>query len=141
MKKFMQQTVKECGRLPLALKVIGESLRDRPEKYWASAQKRLSRGQPICQSHETNLLYRMATSVEDLSEKVKECFLDLGSFPEDRKIPMEVLINTWVEIHDIDEDDAFAIIMELCDRNLLSLVKDSRYFFKDSMNYFSVVVF
>ncbi|XP_044511659.1 probable disease resistance protein At4g33300 [Mangifera indica] len=123
---LVKEIVKECGGLPLALKVIGASLKDRPEKYWASAQKRLSRGQPICESHEINLLYRMAISVEDLSEKVKECFLDLGSFPEDRKIPMEVLINTWVEIHDIDEDDAFAIIMELCDRNLLSLVKDSR---------------
>ncbi|XP_031279287.1 probable disease resistance protein At4g33300 [Pistacia vera] len=123
---LVKEIVNECRGLPLALKVIGASLRDRPEKYWVSAKQRLSRGQPICESHETELLVRMAISIEDLSEKVKECFLDLGSFPEDKKIPMEVLINIWVEIHDIDQEEAFAILVELCDRNLLTLVKDSR---------------
>ncbi|XP_044511660.1 probable disease resistance protein At4g33300 [Mangifera indica] len=123
---LIKEIVKECRGLPLALKVIGASLRDRPEKYWAGAQKRLSRGQPICESHETDLLYRMAVGIEDLSEKVKECFLDLGSFPEDKKIPMQVLINIWFEIYGIDEDEAYAILTELCDRNLLTLDKDSR---------------
>ncbi|KAA3488836.1 Disease resistance protein [Gossypium australe] len=118
--------VHECKGLPLALKVIGASLRDQPEMYWASAKKRLLRGEPICESHENKLLERMAISVEYLNKKVKECFLDLGSFPEDKKIPLDVLINMWVEIHDIDEEEAFAILVELSDKNLLTLVKDPR---------------
>ncbi|KAK8580956.1 hypothetical protein V6N13_144012 [Hibiscus sabdariffa] len=123
---LVKQIVNECKGLPLALKVIGSSLRDQPEMYWASAKKRLLRGEPICESHENKLLERMAISVEYLNKKVKECFLDLGSFPEDKKIPLDVLINMWVEIHDIDEEEAFAILVELADKNLLTLVKDAR---------------
>ncbi|XP_021285367.1 probable disease resistance protein At4g33300 [Herrania umbratica] len=123
---LVKQIVSECKGLPLALKVIGASLRDQPEMYWASAKKRLLRGEPICESHENKLLERMAVSVEYLNKKVKECFLDLGSFPEDKKIPLDVLINMWVEIHDIDEEEAFAILVELSDKNLLTLVKDAR---------------
>ncbi|KAE8659080.1 putative disease resistance protein [Hibiscus syriacus] len=123
---LIKQIVNECKGLPLALKVIGASLRDQPEMYWASAKKRLLRGEPICESHENKLLERMAISIEYLNKKVKECFLDLGSFPEDKKIPLDVLINMWVEIHDIDEEEAFAILVELADKNLLTLVKDAR---------------
>lgn len=119
--------VSECGGLPLALKVIGASLRDQPEMYWTSAKIRLSRGEPVNESHEYNLLSQMAISIDYLSSKVKECFLDLGSFPEDKRIPLDVLINMWVEVHDVDEEEAFAILVELSDKSLLTLVKDSRY--------------
>lgn len=95
--------------------------------FWASAKNRLSRGEPVSEPHENKLLERMAISVGFLSDKVKECFLDLGAFPEDKKIPLDILINMWVEIHDIDEEEAFAILVELSNKNLLTLVKDERY--------------
>ncbi|KAF4353508.1 hypothetical protein F8388_013800 [Cannabis sativa] len=123
---LIKQIVNECKGLPLALKVIGASLRDQPEMYWASAKNRLSRGEPINDSHENELLVRMEMSVKWLDDKVKRCFLDLGAFPEDKKIPLDVLINMWVEVHDIDEEEAFAILVELANKNLLTLVKDSR---------------
>ncbi|KAE8689493.1 Zinc finger CCCH domain-containing protein 26 [Hibiscus syriacus] len=44
----------------------------------------------------------------------------------DKKIPLDVLVNMWVEIHNIDEEEPFAILMELSDKNLLTLVKDTR---------------
>ncbi len=117
----------ECKGLPLALKVIGASLRDQPDMFWLSAKSRLSRGEPVSEPHENKLLDRMAVSVGFLSNKVRECFLDLGSFPEDKKIPLEVLINMWVELHDMDEEEAFAILVELSDKNLLTLMKEERY--------------
>ncbi|KAK8705614.1 hypothetical protein V6N13_049212 [Hibiscus sabdariffa] len=123
---LVKQIVNECKGLPLALKVIGASLQDQPELYWINARKRLSRGELICESHENKLLDRMAISVECLKKKVRECFLDLGSFPEDKKIPLDVIVNMWVEIHNIDEEEAFSILMELSDKNLLTLVKDAR---------------
>ncbi|KAI0501528.1 hypothetical protein KFK09_016473 [Dendrobium nobile] len=125
-KNLVKQVVAECKGLPLALKVIGASLRNQPPKIWASAKNRLSRGEAISDSHEIKLLERMATSIECLAGKFKECFLDLGSFPEDKKIPLDVLINLWMEIHDLDEEDAFAILVELSNRNLLTLVKDTQ---------------
>ena len=126
-KRLVRQVSAECRGLPLALKVIGASLRDQPPKIWLSAKNRLSRGEAISDSHETKLLERMAASVECLPEKVRDCFLDLGCFPEDKKIPLDVLINIWMEIHDLDEPDAFAILVELSNKNLLTLVNDAQY--------------
>lgn len=97
--------------------------------FWISAKNGLSRGQPISESHEIQLLERMKLSIDHLQEKVRECFLDLGSFPEDKKIPLDILINIWVELHGIDEEEAFAILFELSDKNLITLVKDARYIF------------
>lgn len=117
----------ECKGLPLALKVIGASLRGQTEMFWTSAKNRLSRGQPLCESHEVQLLERMKLSIDYLSNKEKECFLDMGAFPEDKKIPLDILINMWLELHDIDETEAFAVLVELSNKNLLTLVKDERY--------------
>ncbi|KAI3513168.1 hypothetical protein L1887_20495 [Cichorium endivia] len=124
---LIKQIVGKCEGLPLALKVIGASLRDQPGMYWRRANNRLSRAQPICKSHETELINRMKLSIDYLSDdKVRDCFLDLGCFPEDKKIPLDVLINIWTEIHDIDEEEAFAIVLELSNKNLLTLVNDAR---------------
>ncbi|KAI6688958.1 hypothetical protein NL676_025786 [Syzygium grande] len=125
-KDLVQQVVNECKGLPLALKVIGASLRDQLPMFWKSAKNRLARGEQICDSHGSKLLDRMAISVEYLKKKVRECFLDLGSFPEDTKIPLDVLIKMWVEIHDIDDEEAFAILVELSNKNLITMVKDDR---------------
>lgn len=124
--QLVKQLVRECKGLPLALKVIGASLRGQPQMFWMSAKSRLSRGEPIGESHEANLLERMKTSISFLSDKVRECFLDLACFPEDTKIPLDVLINMWVEVHDFVEDDVFAILIELSEKNLITLVKDAR---------------
>ncbi|MED6184057.1 DNA-binding transcription factor adr1 [Stylosanthes scabra] len=123
---LVNQVVTECGRLPLALKVIGASLRDQTEMFWASVKNRLAQGQSIGESYEINLIDRMAISTNHLPEMIKECFLDLCSFPEDKKIPLDVLTNMWVEIHDIDQKEAFAIVVELSNKNLLTLVKEAR---------------
>ncbi|KAL5126956.1 putative disease resistance protein [Glycine soja] len=123
---LVKQVVTECGRLPLALKVIGASLRDQTEMFWLSVKNRLSQGQSIGESHEINLIDRMAISINYLPEKIKECYLDLCCFPEDKKIPLDVLINIWVEIHDIPETEAYAIVVELSNKNLLTLMKEAR---------------
>ncbi|KAK9073331.1 hypothetical protein SSX86_007655 [Deinandra increscens subsp. villosa] len=123
---LIKQVVEKCKGLPLALKVIGASLREQSEKSWIGAKNRLSLGQPICDSHETELLNRMKLSIDCLSPKVRSCFLDLGSFPEDKKIPLDVLINIWTELRDIDEEEVFIILGELSTKNLLTLVKNSK---------------
>lgn len=102
-------------------------MRGQPPIVWLSAKNRLSRGEAISDSHEAKLIERMAITVECLSPQVRECFLDLGSFPEDKKIPLDVLISMWAEVHDLEEADAFAILFELSDKQLLTLVKDAQY--------------
>ncbi|KAL0728602.1 hypothetical protein Bca4012_024695 [Brassica carinata] len=124
--KLVKQIVEECKGLPLALKVIGGSLKDQPERYWQGALKRLSRGEPADETHESRVFSQMEATLETLDLKTRECFLDLGAFPEDKKIPLEVIINMWVELHDLEEETAFAVLVDLSDKNLLTLVKDPR---------------
>ncbi|KAG5112489.1 hypothetical protein JHK82_035758 [Glycine max] len=119
----VKQVVTECGRLPLALKVIGASLRDQTEMFWLSVKNRLSQGQSIGESHEINLIDRMAISINYLPEKIKECYLDLCCFPKDKKIPLDVLINMWVEIHGIPETEAYAIVIELSNKKFPHLIE------------------
>ncbi|KAK6160752.1 hypothetical protein DH2020_004133 [Rehmannia glutinosa] len=139
-KELVKQVVDECKRLPLALKVIGASLKGQSEMFWTSAKNRLSRGQPLCESHEVQLLERMKLSIDYLSERERECFMDLGAFPEDKRIPLDILINMWVELHDIDEEEAFAVLVQLSDKNLLTLVKDARAGDKYS-SYYEISVY
>ncbi|KAK4481493.1 hypothetical protein RD792_012393 [Penstemon davidsonii] len=139
-KQLVKEVVDECKGLPLALKVIGASLKGQLEMFWTSSKNRLSRSQPLCESHEVQLLERMKLSIDNLSEKERECFLDLGAFPEDKKIPLDILINMWVELHDIDEPEAFAILVQLSDKNLLTLVKDARSGDKYS-SYYEISVY
>ncbi|KAK4348780.1 hypothetical protein RND71_031535 [Anisodus tanguticus] len=96
--KLVKEVVDECEGLPLALKVIGSSLKGKPKIFWASAKNRLSQSQLVCESHELQLLERMKLSIDCLPEK----------------------------LHDIDEEEAFHILVELSDKNLLNLVKDAR---------------
>ncbi|KAI4304522.1 hypothetical protein MLD38_040018 [Melastoma candidum] len=123
---LVKQVVSECEGLPLALKVIGASLRDQEEIYWKSAKARLSKGEPISDTHRSLLSERMAISVDYLQPNVRECFLDLGAFPEDMKIPLDILVRIWVETRGIDEEEAYAIVADLSNKNLLTLVQDAR---------------
>ncbi|CAE6086602.1 unnamed protein product [Arabidopsis arenosa] len=126
-KSLVKQVVGECKGLPLALKVIGASLKERPEKYWEGAVERLSRGEPADETHESRVFAQIEATLENLDPKTRECFLVLGAFPEDKKIPLDVLINVLVELHDLEDATAFAVIVDLANRNLLTLVKDPRF--------------
>ncbi|CAL9241491.1 unnamed protein product [Arabidopsis halleri] len=126
-KSLVKQVVGECKGLPLSLKVIGASLKDRPENYWEGAVERLSRGKPVDEIHESKVFAQIEATLENLDPKSKECFLDMGAFPEGKKIPVDVLINMLVEIHDLETATAFDVLVDLANRNLLTLVKDPTY--------------
>ncbi|EOA14559.1 hypothetical protein CARUB_v10027797mg [Capsella rubella] len=126
-KSLVKQVVGECKGLPLSLKIIGASLKDRPEKYWESAVERLSRGKPVDETHESKVFAQIEATLEKLDPTSKECFLDMGAFPKGKKIPVDVLINMLVEIHDLEDATAFDVLVNLTNMNLLTLVKDPTY--------------
>lgn len=111
----------------MSLKVVGASLKSRPEKYWEGVVNRLSRGEPADETHESRLFTQIEATLETLDPKTRECFMDMGAFPEDKKIPLDVIINMWVEMYDLEDATAFAVLVDLSNRNLLTLVKDPRY--------------
>ena len=79
---------------------------------------------------DTELLDNLQNSLEFPDDKVifKNCFMDLGLFPEDQRIPAAAFVDMWAELYELDEDgnQAIANLQELTNRNLASLVM-SRY--------------
>ena len=77
-------------------------------------------------SSDAELLACLQKSLEFQYDKdnIEDCFMDLGSFPEDQRIPVAALIDMWVELYELDEDGIHAIanLQELTTRNLASLV-------------------
>ncbi|XP_030974658.1 probable disease resistance protein At5g66900 [Quercus lobata] len=121
----VKKIVKGCGGFPLVLQVIGGSLRGEHAVVWKSRLMKWSSGQSFLGS-DAKLLGHLESSLEFSDDKViiKECFLDLGSFPEDQRIPTAILIDMWAELYELDEDGIHAIahLRELTTRNLASLV-------------------
>ncbi|KAJ9669980.1 hypothetical protein PVL29_026510 [Vitis rotundifolia] len=118
--------VRCCKGFPLALEVVGRSLHGQPVEIWRSTLMKLSEGQSIVNSEDElrNCLQSSLDALDDEDIMLKECFMDLGSFPEDQKIPATALIDMWAELHKLDKDGIYSIsnLHKLCSRNLLNLV-------------------
>ncbi|XP_059623783.1 probable disease resistance protein At5g66910 [Cornus florida] len=121
---LLHEIVRECNRLPLALEVVGGSLRGQPEVIWRHTLMQLSERESIFDSNH-DLLICLQTSIETLNEKthVKDCFLDLASFPEDQRIPVTALMDMWAELYNLDEDGIYALtnLHKLAFQNLVFL--------------------
>ncbi|XP_059065248.1 probable disease resistance protein At4g33300 isoform X2 [Cryptomeria japonica] len=114
----------ECKGLPVALQVIGRSLRDRDPMFWRSAKNKLSRGETISSYHEDlNERLKMAC-IDELEDNEKQCFLDLAAFPEGRTISANALLDIWVYVRGMDWDNAFVLLWEFADRGLVTLKRD-----------------
>ncbi|GLJ19893.1 hypothetical protein SUGI_0360460 [Cryptomeria japonica] len=115
----------ECKGLPLALKVIGSSLNAEPHVTWLNAKNKLSLGESISSDHEEGLFRCLKTSIDLLDDFGRECFLDLASFPENKKICADALLDIWVYVRKLERQDAFMMLWELAKKNLLNLVSSS----------------
>ncbi|XP_028756308.1 probable disease resistance protein At5g66890 [Neltuma alba] len=127
-RKIVLQIVKGCKRLPLALEFIGRELQDKGIEELQKVQLEWSRGQSILDSN-SELLAHLQNSLNLLvDESIRECFMDLGLFPEDQKIPVSALIDIWTELYNLDELGicAMTIIRKLMDLNLAAGIKVRR---------------
>ncbi|CAL8170833.1 unnamed protein product [Prunus armeniaca] len=120
-----EQIVQLCKGFPLAITTIGRSVCEQPTEIWEKRVAKLSKGPSILDS-EGSLLDCLKSSLDALDERmpiIKECFIDLASFPEDRSIPAVALIDMWAELYGLDEDFwSIANIHELTNRNLANLI-------------------
>ena len=111
---------------------------------WKSRLIKWSNGQSFLGS-DAKLLGHLESSLEFSGDKfiIKECFMDLGSFPEDQRIPAAILIDMWAELYELDEDGIHAIahLRELTTRNLASLVMAGYAGFLFLYYYFLVMRF
>eukprot|EP00252_Welwitschia_mirabilis_P017779 TRINITY_DN3947_c0_g1_i2.p1 TRINITY_DN3947_c0_g1~~TRINITY_DN3947_c0_g1_i2.p1 ORF type:complete len:782 (-),score=106.67 TRINITY_DN3947_c0_g1_i2:88-2433(-) len=130
--ELVKQIVAECKGLPLAIKVIARSLQNEPYLRWKSAREKLAQGKFISEDHKECVVECMVTSLDVLEKDVKECFLDLGIFPEDQKNAVDVLLDIWCYGHHLDWEDAYTVLVNLARRNLLTLVNTKENSMKKS---------
>ena len=68
-------------------------------------------------------LQKILNVLED-DPAIKECFMDLGLFPEDQRISVTTLIDMWAESCSLDDNgtEAMAIIKKLDSMNLANVL-------------------
>uniref|UniRef100_A0A7N0T9N4 RPW8 domain-containing protein n=1 Tax=Kalanchoe fedtschenkoi TaxID=63787 RepID=A0A7N0T9N4_KALFE len=120
---LVNKIVKCCNGFPLALSVVGKSLKGQHWTVWRTRAEEMSKGQAFPDSEEV-LLNCLSTSLDDLDSVLKESFLDLGSFPEDARIPAAALVDVAVELYRQDEDGLYALrnLFQLHVRNLVNML-------------------
>ncbi|KAL3722212.1 hypothetical protein ACJRO7_034563 [Eucalyptus globulus] len=130
--ELLNKMVVHCKKLPLVIRVVAKSLRGKDYAFWNKRLLDFSEGHSLLDL-ETEILACLRKSLDDLDGDplIKERFMDLGSFPEDCKIPATALIDIWVELYRLDFDGVRAApdLHELDYRNLADLVlprKNSR---------------
>ncbi|KAJ0770668.1 putative P-loop containing nucleoside triphosphate hydrolase [Helianthus annuus] len=121
---LVSKIVNFCKGLPLDLTIVGASLCGQPAFKWKTTLKKWSETGSILQSN-SNILHSPKSSIDALDElpNVKECFLDLGSFPEDERISAIVLMDMWVVLYNLDDEGTSTSenLLELSLRNLINL--------------------
>ncbi|CAJ1942729.1 unnamed protein product [Sphenostylis stenocarpa] len=121
---LVQKVVTHCKGLPLAIKVIGRSLSNRPYELLQRMVEELSQGHSILDSN-TELLTSLQKILDILGDNsiIKECFMDLALFPEDHRIPVAVLVDIWVELYGLDNSgiEVMAIVNKLDSMNLANI--------------------
>lgn len=109
--------------------MVGRSLYGYPEVTWRRLLKKWSDGKSIFDTNK-ELLGRLQISLDALDgSSVKDCCLDLGSFPQGQKIPATTLMDMWAEVYNLDYEDidTYSNLVELEFRNLVHIVC-TRYF-------------
>ncbi|KAK9948814.1 hypothetical protein M0R45_004376 [Rubus argutus] len=127
--ELAKKIVEHCKGHPLSIKVVGKSLRGQDLVFWRKREMELSKGDSIIDS-ETEVLLCLQSSLDALDaldEKgamIKDCFLDLGLFPQDQRIPAAALIDMWAELYKELDKDFLAItnLYEITTRSLADLV-------------------
>ncbi|MCL7939987.1 NB-ARC domain-containing protein [Halomonas sp. ATCH28] len=137
------EIAKECGNLPLALAMIGATIRGRPDR-WGHALERLRRAdlskiQRKLPDYAYETLDRaMLVSFEDLDQDRQQRYLDLVAVPEDTAAPAAMLRAWWAH-EGMDELDAIQVLDDLVDRSLLRMDERQAYTLHDVQRDFLVM--
>lgn len=122
--EIVEKIVRGCKRFPLALKVIARSLSGRATSVWKVTERKLSRGDSILGSEKELLECLKGTldAVPDDKMVLKECFMDLGSFPEDQRIRVTTFIDICAVLYEQDECETMSNLDELFTRTLVNTI-------------------
>lgn len=127
MERLGKEMVAQCGGLPLAIVVLGGLLMTKSTlSEWRTVHQNfnsyLRRGRS---SRENGRVHEvLALSYHDLPYQLKPCFLHMGNFPEDSKIPTRKLYQLWMAEGFISQEpEEEESIMDVAERCLGELVQ------------------
>ncbi|GKV51101.1 hypothetical protein SLEP1_g57776 [Rubroshorea leprosula] len=122
---FLNQILKKCKGLPLAIGVVAKTMRGKFDRHlWEMADKKLSKSKEIVDC--------LKFSYDHLEEQYKECFLYCALYPEDHEIEKDELIEFWIEEGFIEDEsgsrylmicEGHSIIQKFIDNCMLESVK------------------
>ncbi|GLT25675.1 hypothetical protein SLA2020_007900 [Shorea laevis] len=122
---FLNQILKKCNGLPLAIGVVAKTMRGKSDRYsWETTAKELSKYEEIVDC--------LKFSYNHLDEQHQKCFLYCALYPEDHEIQKEELIEFWIEEGFIEDErrswhsmicKGHSIIQNLIDNCMLESVK------------------
>lgn len=119
------QLVESCKNHPLALKVIGGMLNGAPLASWETMSNELSTGKQSIWNLNEFMELLLEKSLDMLDEpEIKQCYLDLGLFPEDQRIAATTLMDMWVHLYNHDKEGSatFDKLFRLSNKNLATLL-------------------
>ncbi|GLT96030.1 hypothetical protein SLE2022_136790 [Rubroshorea leprosula] len=140
--------VNECNGLPLAIVTVAGSLKGVFEpRLWSAALNQLKNcKRNVAGTNDDDAFGVLKFSYDRLtSSKIQQCFLCCALYPEDHNIPIDYIIDYWIDEGLIDEmetvqamkDDGLDILKKLEDNCLLESSK--HIFEKDSVRMHDLV--
>lgn len=130
----------ECGNLPLALAMIGGTIRGRPDR-WRHMLERLRAadlakiGRRLPDYTYETLDRAMLVGFEDLSDSERERYLDFAALPEDVAAPGPMFVSWWGH-EGVPELDATDLLDAFVDRSLLRIDDAGLYSIHDVQHDF-----
>ncbi|KAK2639174.1 hypothetical protein Ddye_026969 [Dipteronia dyeriana] len=132
----LKEVLKQCAGLPLAIIIIGSSMRGEYDVHvWKNALHKLKKQAGSVESMAEEVFKRLKFSYDRLpNTKMKHCFLYCALYPEDFAISKEELIEYWIVEGLLDEmetrqemyDEGFSILKRLENNCLLESVENGR---------------
>ncbi|XP_060672233.1 putative disease resistance RPP13-like protein 3 [Ziziphus jujuba] len=125
-----KELAKHCKGLPLSIVVLGGILakKEKLTQIWSKFIGCVN--SYLTDERTIPYLENLALSYDDLSLKLKPCFLYLGMFPEDYEIEARELMRLWISerfVHQIGnrkvDDVAEDYLDELIDRSLIQVAR------------------
>jgi hypothetical protein len=113
------EVIAECGRLPLALSVVGAMLRGESAEFWHDTLELLRKAdlsaiQEQLPEGQQSFFKAVEVSFQSLKQEMQERYKALAVLLEDMAVPLAILETLW----NVDRPEARRICRNLADRSL-----------------------